>query len=676
MSKEVLFENIDDHVSHFSELVQMEREEEMRRHKDEIDRLSGRERERVGRAVLDMRGRDSGLGLGGRFLVKLVKRGPGSSSVPLPDLDMGNGDLVLVSKGEPRDDDPTGTIVDKTGRSLTVAFDRRPPLFVYKRGVRVDLFVNDITYQRMLEALSRLPKNEGWSRFLLGKDDIPGGRPSRHPELHNTDLNQSQVAAISAALGPSKAHLIHGPPGTGKTVACIEIIEQHVDKGDKVLATADSNVAVDNMLEMLINRGRKALRVGHPARVTPSLRERTLDHIIQDHPAFKECQAIREEAFALKEVQDRYTLPSGRWRRGLANEEILHLAEKGRGTRGIPADKITSMAKWIRKREELDDMFAKADRLQHEAVADIIEKADVVCTTNSTAGSEMLSEVKFDTGVIDEATQAVEPACLIPLLKVGRAVLAGDHKQLPPTVLNLDAERKGLSWTMFERLLQLYGDCIKSLLEVQYRMHRDIMDFPNREFYDGKVHAHRSVEAHTLADIDGYYPSRGPRSGDISMVLDPSVPLVFVDIGGRKGEKTPTGSTSKRNKGEAKLVTDIVNSFLGAGLKPKHMAVITPYDAQVGLLRSMLAGKEYDHLEIGSVDGFQGREKEVVILSLVRSNDRGDLGFLTDLRRLNVSITRAKRKLVVVGDASTITRDSTYARMVDNFKERGRSLDA
>jgi predicted DNA helicase len=332
------------------------------------------------------------------------------------------------------------------------------------------------------------------------------------------------------------------------------------------------------------------------------------------------------------------------------------------------------MAEWVKKREELDEMFAEAERLQREAVADILDKAEVVCTTNSTAGSEMLKGMTFDIAVIDEATQAVEPACLIPLLKTEKAVLAGDHRQLPPTILNFDAEREGLSVTMFERLLDLYGEGLKSLLEVQYRMHRDIMEFPNREFYDGRIRAHGSVEAHTLSDLEGYsVPKKGPEHTEAA--LDPKVPLVLIDVGDQNAEETPRGSKSKRNRSEANVVKELITAFREAGLKDADMAVISPYDAQVDLLRSMIWGRDdRPELEIGTVDGFQGREKEAIILSLVRSNRNGELGFLTDIRRLNVSITRAKRKLIVVGNLKTISSHTVYKDMVEHFKEKGNYL--
>ncbi|MFB6240835.1 MAG: AAA domain-containing protein, partial [Gemmatimonadota bacterium] len=237
----------------------------------------------------------------------------------------------------------------------------------------------------------------------------------------------------------------------------------------------------------LLDQGVDAVRVGHPARVTPQLREHTLDSLVQEKEAYQEAQQAREKAFELKERQEDLTHPSGRYRRGMSDEKIRSLAEDGRGSRGVSPEKIQEMARWLTLRERMDELFDEAERHRETAVREVLEAADVVLTTNSTAGSEVMDGFHFDVLVLDEATQATEPSCLIPMTRADRVVMAGDHRQLPPTVLSREAEREGLGRTLFEKWAERHGDRIKDLLTVQYRMHRRIMDFSSEAFYGGRL---------------------------------------------------------------------------------------------------------------------------------------------------------------------------------------------
>ena len=404
--------------------------------------------------------------------------------------------------------------------------------------------------------------------------------------------------------------------------------------------------------------------------MTPTLREHTLDHLVQQHDAHHEGRRARERAFELKDEQDRHQFPRGKWRRGMSDEQIQRLAEQGRGSRGVPPDKIESMAKWLELEEEIDQLFAKADRLREQAIAETLDAADVVCTTNSTAGSQLLADRTFDLLVLDEATQATEPSAWIPITHADKVVMAGDHRQLPPTVINEDAARRGLRESLFERVADTHGDTVLDLLDTQYRMHEDIMAFSAERFYDDRLAADPSVREHTLADLDVDLDSLAPASLE---VLAPEDPVVFLDPGEDAAERTPPGSPSKENPREAEIVADLAQALLAAGLTPEDVAVITPYAAQTDRIDGMIDAEE---IEVDTVDGFQGREKEAVLLSLVRSNPRGEIGFLADLRRLNVALTRAKRKLVVVGDSGTIATEDTYAAFLAHAEETGRRLSA
>jgi predicted DNA helicase len=654
--------NEDDYVRHFSELVELEREEQMRLHEEEMRRLSGREREEKGRAFLKMKGKSQGLGLGGKHLVRFKKQNGG---LRLPESEIEVGDLVLVSKAGTApwwdDENPTGTVAEKTSYSITVAFDDAPPGFVYRKDLRIDLFVNDITFQRMIEALhkfKRLPRRR--KDKLLGVTSPEFSR-LKELEFYNAELNESQKEAVLRCLEAQDFFLIHGPPGTGKTITCVELIAQLVKREYRILAAADSNVAVDNLVERLDKLGVNVVRIGHPARVIPSLRRRSLDYLVQKDPDYIRAQELRERAYELKERMSGFVVPEMRWRRGLSDEAIMQLARQGRQVRGIPGKKLRGMRNWLVEKQRVDKLFEMARELEESAIRGIIEDAEVICATNSTAGSEILKGAKFDFAVIDEATQSTEPSALIPVLKAKRFIMAGDHRQLPPTILNEEAERGGLGRSLFERLLQVYGDQIRAMLEVQYRMNEEIAAFPNKEFYNDQLQAYEAVKRRSLRDI-----LQDPEAAK----LEDLRPFLFIDTHGHEEfeEQTREGSTSKENVGEARLVRAVAERVLSLGIPPEEIAVISPYDDQVSLMKTML---QVEGLEIKTVDGFQGREKEVVIVSFVRSNRRGGIGFLRDLRRLNVSLTRAKRKLVLIGDSTTLEHDGCYRRLIASAKDRG-----
>ncbi len=659
-----MFEDYNSYEEKFSELVEMEREEEMERHQKEIEKLSGEERQAKGRALLHMKGKDEGKGLGGNKIVKF------SRNEELPEHEINVGDLVMVSKNEPLNpDNPTGTVVEKTSYSVSVAFRAGCPEFVLGKDLRVDLYVNDITFQRMLDALEHFEVVTGKKMYLrgiiLGKigprfNEIDGF------EVENEELDESQRKAVKRSLEAEDLFLIHGPPGTGKTTALIEVIEQHVKRGEKVLATADSNVAVDNMVDFLNERGVDVVRVGHPARVTETLREHTLDYMVEKKDKYQRSQELWKKVGEIGNRQDKETFPSGKWRRGMDNKKIKKLAKKEKGMRGVPAKKIKSMAKWIELQEEKNKVAKKAERLEQEAVDEVIESVDVVCATNSTAGSELMEDKDFDVAVVDEATQATEPSCLIPITHTKKVIMAGDHKQLPPTILNQEAKERGLEETLFERMLEVHSSDIKEMLEKQYRMNTDIMDFSSEEFYDGQLEAADGVGDHKLRF------SQEPSSELMAEVLNPEDVVVFLDSKGNWPERSRAGSNSKENEKEAEMVEEIVEECMDIGFDPADIGVISPYDDQVELLNSKLDIKD---LEIKTVDGFQGREKEIIILSFVRSNEDGNIGFLEDLRRLNVSITRARKKLIMVGDSTTLNKNETYGRLIKYVEDRGKVID-
>ena len=665
---DLIDKDIINYFNKFNNLVELERQEEIDRHKLEIKYLSPRERQAKGRALLELRGKDNGTTFGHRPLVKFTSKYKGEK---LPETQITPGDLVMISLNKPlHPDNPTGTLVEKTSYSITVAFESHPPKFIYRKGVRLDLFVNDTTFQRMFSALEKIkhPENELQKRkrdILLEREKAQSG------ESLNLDLeylNESQLEAVENALAAEDLYLIQGPPGTGKTVTAVELISKAVEQGDKVLAAADSNTAVDNLLELLAEKKLNVVRIGHPIRVNKKLREHTLDEIVLEHQDYLEAEKLRDEVSDLINKQDSYIYPGGKYRRGLSDQEIKNYAEKDleNHVRGISPEVIEEMASWIELQEKIDKYFKKIERLENKAVEELLDEADVICTTNITAGSELLEEREFDLSVIDEATQATQPASLIPYLKAEKTILIGDHKQLPPTVVNQEAAEKGLRISLFEKLIEVYQDDLSSLLEIQYRMNRKIMGFSSLYFYNNSLKAAESVVDHKLSDL-------GVQVDDdecfTNKSLNSEFPLVFLDTKEmRAEERSFEGSNSYDNPVESEIVLDILDRAIKSSLSEDKIAVIAPYKDQVDLINQH---NKFDGVEIDTVDAFQGREKEMIVFSAVRSNQENNIGFLRDLRRLNVALTRAKRKMIFIGDSSTICNYEAYANLLKYIKRSG-----
>nr|WP_230972253.1 IGHMBP2 family helicase [Archaeoglobus neptunius] len=621
------------------ELTRIERDAQIKTMIEEMKRLSGEKREKKGRAILGLRGKIAGE----EFGFKLVRYGRRREI----ETEISVGDEVIVSRGDPLKSDLRGVVAEKGSRYITVALETVPDWAL--KDVRVDLFASDLTFKRWIENLQNL--NASGVRALklaLGIEE-----PLENSKIHFTPLddklNSAQREAVSLALGSPDFFLIHGPFGTGKTRTLAEVVRQLVKSGERVLVTAESNTAVDNLVEILSDL--RIVRVGHPARVDHRLKTFTLSHQICSHTTYEEIKKLKMTVEKLEKDMDTLTKPVPALRRGMSDEEIFRLAREGRGLRGLSADKIISMARWIELRRELDKIYSKMREIEESIAKEIIENSEVVLATNSMA---FVLDGNFDVVVIDEATQATIPSILIPISKARKFVLAGDHKQLPPTVL----EARELSNTLFEMLIDRFPEKSR-LLDVQYRMNERIMEFPSREFYGGRIKAHESVRKITLSDL-----INGRADWE---VLDPAEPIVFVDTSDcpDRWESKLADSPSRYNRLECRIVERIVDGLVGMGVKEDWICVITPYEDQVDFLRRRV------RVDVSTVDGFQGREREVVVISFVRSNRKREIGFLDDLRRLNVSITRAKRKLIMVGDSETLSSNDTYRRLIEYVRRRG-----
>ena len=501
-------------------------------------------------------------------------------------------------------------------------------------------------------SLERLLADGHTVSLVVTQPDKPVGRKHKlvpYIDYIDQNLNDSQKRAIENALSCENFYLIHGPFGTGKTRTLVELISQETRQNHKVLATAESNAAVDNILERLMeNKKLNLTRLGHPQRVSKHNVTQTLAYKVENHKLNKKISKIHKKIDNLIEKRKVYTKPTPQYRRGFSDYDILFNASKGKGGRGISAEKMKSMAQWIEYNQQIDELHDEIKRVETRMIKDIIDASDVILSTNSSAALESIAKTKFDVAVIDEASQATIPSVLIPIAKAHRFILAGDHKQLPPTIISEKAQK--LEKTLFEELIKIYP--FKSqLLNVQYRMNSLLMKFPNAEFYNNNLKSDSSVDDITINDI-----ITSDTEEDAMLFVDTSK----VDL---DGEKHLKDSKSIINKLEADIAVSFANDYLNAGLEETDIGIISPYADQVKIIQDRTP------VEVKTVDGFQGREKEIIIISTVRSNENGNIGFLRDLRRLNVAITRAKRKLIIIGNIDTLKDNPTYFRLIEFARE-------
>ena len=461
------------YIKNLIQLVNYERDAEIDLMTREISSMSGKKREELGRAINKVKGKRSGTELGYQIIQF------GRSEVINTEISV--GDMVLISTNNPLKSDLTGTVTQKGARFIKVAFDKNVPRWALKKKVRIDLYANDVTFRRMEDNLKHLSlKGKNALEYILNERNPKKDSKTPYIQFIDESLNESQKEAVKKALSCENFFLIHGPFGTGKTRTLVELISQETRQNHKVLATAESNAAVDNILERLVENKKLTLtRLGHPQRVSKNNITQTLAYKVENHKLNTKVERIRKKINNLIEKRSVHTRPSPQYRRGFSDYEILHNASKNKGGRGISVDKMKSMAKWIEINQEIDEAHDEINRLENRMIRDIIDKSDVILSTNSSAAIEDIARVKFDVAIIDEASQTTIPSVLIPIAKAHRFILAGDHKQLPPTIIS---DRAGeLEKTLFEELIKLYP--FKSqLLNVQYRMNTLLMKFPNQEF--------------------------------------------------------------------------------------------------------------------------------------------------------------------------------------------------
>ena len=476
----------------------------------------------------------------------------------------------------------------------------------------VQLYFDETSYRAMFEALEDTIRAKG-NRLAELRDTLLGTQKPGFRELYPVRfpwLNSTQETAVNKVLCTRDVAIVHGPPGTGKTTTLVEAIYETLHREPQVLVCAQSNTAVDWICEKLVDRGVPVLRIGNPTRVNDKMLSFTYERRFENHSAYPELWGIRK---SIREMGSR-----------------------------------------------MSRLRDRATELEILINADLFDSARVIASTLVSSNHRLLNGRRFPTLFIDEAAQALEAACWIAIRKADRVILAGDHCQLPPTIKCIEAARGGLDHTLMEKVVQQKPSAV-SLLKVQYRMHEAIMRFPSEWFYNGELEAAPEVRNRGILDFD--------------------TPMNWIDTSEMDFHEEFVGESFGRiNKQEANLLLQELEAYISRIGKARILdesidfGLISPYKAQVQYLRSKIRGSSFlrpfrSLITVNTVDGFQGQERDVVFISLVRANEDGQIGFLNDLRRMNVAITRARMKLVILGDATTLTKHAFYRKLIQYIRQ-------
>ncbi len=558
----------------------------------------------------------------------------------------------------------TGTVSFVDGDRMVITVPDSAPLLDLQSttdDIGIQLSFDETSYRTMFDALDRVIKAKN-NRLADLRDLFYTTAPSKLPlkgdaferkeeramkgravERFTFDpmrfpwLNPTQEKAVNEVLRAKDVAVVHGPPGTGKTTTLVEAINETLMRESQVLVCAQSNMAVDWISEKLVDRGISVLRIGNPTRVNDKMLSFTYERRFEAHPDYTTLWSIRK---AIRELRSQH-------KRG---SESFH--------------------------QKMDRLKSRATELEIRINAELFGEARVIASTLVGADNRLLMGQKFGTVFIDEAAQALEAACWIPIRRVSRVIFAGDHCQLPPTVKSLAALKAGLGKTLMERVVENRPEVV-TLLQIQYRMNEKIMRFSSNWFYGGKVESAPQIKYRGILDYDE--------------------PMVWVDRGGGNGNDGNHGnegpvyheefigeSFGRINKEEAELTLQVLEDYFRKISKQRilderiDVGIISPYRAQVQYLRRLIKKREFfkpyrSLISVNTVDGFQGQERDIIVISLVRSNDEGQIGFLRDLRRMNVAITRARMKLIILGDINTLGKHPFYRKLYEFIKEEAPS---
>lgn len=612
-------------------LIEAERQTEVEEYARQIASQPLAEQRRLGLCRYPMHVTEQLFNRGEHLLLKLTQDSSCDDNAQKSGLFRSGRTIKLFEKDFPDEDYVTGVVnvSDKYEMTVTLNTDSMQD-WMLSRDLCVQITVDNTSYKEMSQAVTKMAEatDERTMRLksvLYGESDAEFYEQT--PFTEDPRLNDSQNKALRLINAAQDVAIVHGPPGTGKTTTLVRAILMTLKTEKRVLVCAPSNAAADLITEKLASLFVNVVRVGQPARIDEVVLNQTLDYKIAAHPNYKDIKKLRKKA-------NEYRRLAGQYKRKFGDEE--------RRQRTL----LYNEAKAISE---------EADNLAFYISNDIITNAQVITSTLVGSTYKEIDGLKFRTVFIDEAAQALEPACLIPILKAERVILAGDHCQLPPTIKSREAIKGGLAKTLFEKIMRRPG--LSQMLEEQYRMNQKIMQFSNEAFYESRLTAHESCR-------------------DITVFAD-DAPMEFIDLAGAGfTEKTEPKTLSTYNDEEAQVVIQYLKSYmeiveLNSGVhNVQSIGIISPYKAQVdSLIKYMKHSDIPDYIKtlttIDTADSFQGREKDIIIISMVRSNSKGEIGFLNDTRRMNVAMTRAKRKLIIFGDSSTITHSQFYDRLVN-----------
>lgn len=492
-----------------------------------------------------------------------------------------------------------------------------------REGLGVQLSFDETSYRTMLDALDRVIRGKGNRLTYLRDLFYTNMEPQRYSfeDVHLPWLNAAQQSAVNEVLRAKDVAVVHGPPGTGKTTTLVEAICECLRRENQVLVCAQSNMAADWISEKLVDRGVPVLRIGNPTRVNDKMLSFTYERQFEAHPDYEQLWALRR---AMRELR----------------------AHRKRGDHSF--------------HQKIERLKSRSTELEMRIQQQLFGEARVIACTLVGSANRLLEGMKFGTLFIDEAAQALEAACWIPIRRATRVVFAGDHCQLPPTVKSFEALKGGLGVTLMERICKQKPQVV-TLLKVQYRMNEDIMRFSSEWFYGGKMESAPDVKNRSVLDYD--------------------IPMLWINTADMSCREEFVGESYGRiNKMEGKLTLAALQLYFDKIGRERILSeridvgIISPYRAQVQYLRQMIKQDPYfkpyrSLISVNTVDGFQGQERDVILISLVRANDDGQIGFLSDLRRMNVAITRARMKLIILGDAPTMTRHPFYRKLYDYIEQ-------
>ncbi len=622
------------------ELLLIEREEDYKQYREQFLRASIEERKKNGATWFPIQILSNEIGYADYVHLEIER----NNCLDMPHQFSSGKNVTLFSNRQADEvQEITGTIKQsgKNKLKLIMHSDELPD-WCYDGKLGINIQFDDNSYIEMQKALDEVINAKN-NRVAELREIIEGNELPSFEKMETSSalafnnvvvpqLNFSQNKAVRHILSANDVAVVHGPPGTGKTTTIVQAIRLVLQSEKQVLVCAPTNTAVDLLTEKLIEQGINVLRVGHPARVSEDLLKSTIDGQIQHHDNYKDIKSLRRNA-------EEYFKMAGKYKRVFGKEDAKQRTMY-----------YTEAKNCIKESRLLEDYIVNS----------LFESAQVICCTPVASNNKHLFKKKFNTLFFDEASQALEPMSWIPLLKCRRVIFSGDHFQLPPVVKSIKAKQEGLDKTMLDRCTKI--DSISTLLNRQYRMHQSIMQFSNGYFYNNELEADATVKD-TLLSLNE----------EIDIL---HIPVELIDTAGCSFDEIQNPETlSLSNKGEADLVFKHLEKLLQQyqfenETQPLEIGIISPYKEQRELLQETLQGFDYSNyavssLDVKTIDGFQGEERDVIYISLVRSNAISEIGFLSDVRRMNVALTRAKKKLVVIMDTATIGNHPFYKAFID-----------